>query len=297
MGPLAGPVAVWRTVQDAYSSFLAFGLLLLRNVDIVFVTASAAAAPCLFYYYQAAGKMLQYNVSWTLVSFAVVFPLTMGVSEAFRRRETAVQQLSAFRSNLISFFTAHVDWDWNITPSSVGGSASGRTHLSPEHTQAVRESCKELLDALVEMLNADRVMSPRHYFTVAGVEERSKVLAKTKDALQKGRAQMRHMSTLDEDFKRAGLVAGESSRLHAFLNQLQVAFEQLYCIKVFRTPSGLRVFTRVFIVLTPWMQGPYYAQLAVSTNIAFAIVTSVLTSFAMQGAGKPGLPRPSDRRT
>jgi hypothetical protein len=147
------------------------------------------------------------------------------------------------------------------------------------------------------MLNADRVMSPRHYFTAAGVEERSKVLAKTKDALQKGRAQMRHMSTLDEDFKRAGLVAGESSRLHAFLNQLQVAFEQLYCIKVFRTPSGLRVFTRVFIVLTPWMQGPYYAQLAVSTNIAFAIVTSVLTSFAMQGAGKPGLPRPSDRRT
>ena len=234
MGPLAGPVAVLRTIQDAYSSCLAFGLLLFRNVDIVFVTASAAAAPCLFYYYQAAGKMLQYNVSWTLVSFAVVFPLTMGVSEAFRRRETAVQQLSAFRSNLISFFTAHVDWDWNITPSSVGGSASGRTHLSPEHTQAVRESCKELLDALVEMLNADRVMSPRHYFTAAGVEKRSKVIAEMNAALQKGRAQMRHMSTLTEDFKRAGLPAPETSRLHAFFNYIQAAFEQLYCIKLFR---------------------------------------------------------------
>ncbi len=31
--------------------------------------------------------------------------------------------------------------------------------------------------------------------------------------------------------------------------------------------------------------GPYYAQLAVGTNIAFAIVTSVLTSVAMQGRG------------
>jgi hypothetical protein len=52
----------------------------------------------------------------------------------------------------------------------------------------------------------------------------------------------------------------------------------------FRTPSGIRVLTRIFIFMCPFIMGPYYALLATQTNLAFAIVTSVLTTLGMHGA-------------
>ena len=81
---------------------------------------------------------------------------------------------------------------------------------------------------------------------------------------------------------------------------------------MYHTPSGLRALTRVFILVTPWLFGclhpppplslplhfwncctlsvlllidprPYHILVANSTNLAFAIVTSCVTSLAMQG--------------
>ena len=44
-----------------------------------------------------------------------------------------------------------------------------------------------------------------------------------------------------------------------------------------------RAFARVYILLTPIAFGPYYALVAQSTNILFAILLSIITSSAMQG--------------
>ena len=86
--------------------------LLTRNmIDTLFILASAAGSVLLFYYYSPpSAKQFSMNLSWTLVSFAFIFPLTMTIrcsacptprahappltasnSECYKRRDQALQ--------------------------------------------------------------------------------------------------------------------------------------------------------------------------------------------------------------
>ena len=58
---------------------------------------------------------------------------------------------------------------------------------------------------------------------------------------------------------------------------------QLRFIKHYRTPVSLRAFARIFILILPILYGPYYADLANSTNIGFSSAFSVAISMALQG--------------
>ena len=44
------------------------------------------------------------------MSITIVFPLTMSLSEAFKRRETALDKLAILKANLYSILVAHRDW-------------------------------------------------------------------------------------------------------------------------------------------------------------------------------------------
>lgn len=60
------------------------------------------------------------------------------------------------------------------------------------------------------------------------------------------------------------------------------AIEKLYTIKVYRTPQGLRSFSRLFSVLLPPFYAPYYAQLAHDIgSLGTAIIFSIITSLAL----------------
>lgn len=45
----------------------------------------------------------------------------------------------------------------------------------------------------------------------------------------------------------------------------------------------MRAFTRLFILILPLLYGPYFAELANSTTIGFAVAFSVITSLALEG--------------
>jgi len=145
------------TVADEAGSFLSciHNLLFVNTFDIVVLTMVSVCAVCFFYYYHGEGThkdgtehMLAYNLNWTLMSITLVFPLTMTMSEAFRRRESALTQLVSFKSNVISLYLGHMDWDWYTIPSEKPDlpSLSGKTdrtskegaRLNAVHCAAVR---------------------------------------------------------------------------------------------------------------------------------------------------------------
>jgi hypothetical protein len=45
-----------------------------------------------------AGLPLSANINWTFFSFAVVFPLTFSLNEAFRRREVALMTMAQMKA-------------------------------------------------------------------------------------------------------------------------------------------------------------------------------------------------------
>jgi len=61
------------------------------------------------------------------------------------------------------------------------------------------------------------------------------------------------------------------------------AFERLRTIKMmYRTPQGLRSFSRLFSVLLPSFFSPYFAQVARDVNsLGVGIVFSIITSLAL----------------
>jgi hypothetical protein len=227
-------------LQDEYSSAVALGILLFRTADVLVLMACAVGSVWFFTYYRDhTGKALHANLSWVVVSFAIIFPLMTSVSAAFTRREAANQTLSNFRADLVSFFTAHLDWDWNVAPASVGGFTSGRARVPSDHADNVQTNCFELLEAIKRILSVKRVFSSRHFFTESGKRELAVVKDEVQDLLREGRQAMRRMSFLNEDLKRAGLPVAEGLRLNVLLNQFHAALEQLYCIKFFRYPGHI----------------------------------------------------------
>jgi hypothetical protein len=64
-----------------------------------------------------------------------------------------------------------------------------------------------------------------------------------------------------------------------------VAFEQLACLKEYRTPQVFRAFSRVYILLMPVMYGPYYCWLASETggSVGLAITFACVLQLAMAG--------------
>lgn len=56
------------------------------------------------------GQHLAVDMSWNVISLAVVFPISQGIAMGFTRRETALVQLSVFLGNARSVFEAMFTW-------------------------------------------------------------------------------------------------------------------------------------------------------------------------------------------
>jgi hypothetical protein len=188
---------------------------------------------------------------------------------------------------------AHHDWDWYSIPTckpeepvlsgraDINSKESGR--LSPTHKTEVKACLCRLIDLMFTVLSAPRVSQAKNFYTVHGVRQRREVVS-IMDALDDCVIALFHeLSRFGEKFKAGGLPAGEKSRLTAFENTIFTAYSQLRSIKDYRSPGSLRAFARVFIILTPLLFGPYYALVAESTNLAWAISFACLTTAGVQG--------------
>lgn len=83
-------------VLDLYAASKIFGLHLV-TFESLFVVASALLATTGYYVYsehRSDGKSFGANISWMIVSFAIVAPMIMQIKQAFTRRELALDVLA-----------------------------------------------------------------------------------------------------------------------------------------------------------------------------------------------------------
>ena len=72
-----------------------------------------------------------------------------------------------------------------------------------------------------------------------------------------------------------GFSSSEASRLHQYHAQMQQRFELLRVLKYYRTPQATRSFGRAYVLILPWIVGPYFAWVYEETNDDFPYALSL----------------------
>lgn len=224
-------------------------------------------------------------MNWTLLSILLVFPMSLSMGAAYSRRDKAIGSLQSFKSNVLCTFLAHLDWDWPFIPKDPAEPVvSGRgQRLSPDHVDRVFNTLKELTHLLRVLLLAPRVSQVRHFCTRLGKKQRARVLSVSAGLQRRLMLELHSLSLHVEQLKAAGLPANEAARIRQYFLNLVESVRSLLSVKRYHTPLGMRAFSRLFILLLPWLFGPYFGALATAVGIAFSISFSCTTSLALLG--------------
>ncbi|CAB9526641.1 protein Hydra magnipapillata [Seminavis robusta] len=240
-------------VTSILSIWASFKVLFIYLVTIETYIALAGSIGMTCYWYFTHKDNTTWDgggLSWVLVGFAVVLPMSNLVKMGFGRREEALKILASLRSCQTMLYHAHALWDWD--------KGNGRANADLD----ILAHCDELLDtmyvggeALVRFLTLPTSTLTRHQVTYHGQQEAHRTLdvaVQLYDVFAS--RQMVKYTKLAERIKRAGL-------------------------------SGtLRSFARVFTICLPAFYASTFAQLAIEIQslgmgIAMAVITTLcLTS-------------------
>lgn len=231
-------------------------------------------------------------MSWTLLTFAVVTPLSASVGMAFNRREKALTFLKTIRSSMINMYIAHVSWDW----PKRGQPESGRKECTVIGSDAKEKVDwvaygDEVLNGLLGLIEELRMMlllptssRARHKVLPKGIQE-AQDIHEVSERIHK--SLVRRMVTLSaqcEYLKLQGLPGNEASRIRQWETFILDGIEGLRQIKSYRTPQALRSYSRLLSVIIPPLFCPYYADLARSTgSLGLGIFYAILTAVALSG--------------
>jgi hypothetical protein len=257
LGPLDGDVEMPRlgstlaALLNFAAAFRVFKRFLITTESVI-VSAVSVASTLFFILYEIDGHRLGVNVSWTFVSFAIIYPLTGSLDAAFRRREEALKQLSVFKTNVLTFYLGHRDWDWG---------ENGRAKLPAKHVNEVRWMMVQLVCDVRNFLTAPEVARLVHLNTSRGKVAWEKGRKIQWAIAQRVRASFQKLSLTTEVLKYAGMPGNESARLRQFHKDAYMAWENLRFLKTYRTPMATRAFARVYILIHPIFWAPYYAYI------------------------------------
>ena len=205
---------------------------------------------------------------WTNV---LLFPLAFAVNAAYQRREGALSHSAEFKARCLALYLSHRCWHFDET-------------VPPDF---LRCSC-EAFGALFE--------SVRGYLTAKSEEQKVQQLRLVYDALSE-------LSLVNDVLRISGVAPPLIAALTATLAQVVSSFERLRMFSDYRTPSGIRVFIHVGLLLVPLLLVPLFAHLASEHSPAvvygagfllplpFLILLSVQKGlenpFAAEGADNP----------
>jgi len=245
---------------------------------------------------------LSVNLSWTVVSFLLAFPLQNAIREAYRRRELALLALVELRATALNVFLANAAWDWpgaetydgraedNVPKERGGGGVKKKpcnVPMAPGHAERVEALLVRVLDAVQEFLLVPRAGHARNEFPCGQQElvEISMALDVARDNILRLLGRL-HRAT--EALKAAGMPANEASRINQYNMILVKDFERLYAAKTYYTPIGMRAVMRVAIQLLPFFYGPYWLHVTRGdngektwTSIFFACAFSSMVSLLL----------------
>eukprot|EP00957_Ditylum_brightwellii_P133803 10202056-Ditylum_brightwellii.AAC.1 len=105
------------------------------------------------------------GLSWTLLSFAIITPMSSSIGMAFGRREAALRAIAALRSTAYNIYSAHAIWDWR-GPSHTSAKPTGRdarTNFSSlHHSDQVLTTLIDMGQELAQILTLPCITRARH---------------------------------------------------------------------------------------------------------------------------------------
>lgn len=222
------------------------------------------------------------GMDWIVLGFAVVTPLTVTITLAFRRRELALEHISKIKSFCFQIYLGHCIWGWKgkdqqLTPEQL----LEHTDILLEHLVGIGDELSRFLTLPTSSRSYHRMMHSGRV-KAAGIME---VAYRLLDSLYTQR--ILKISQLTEFLKDQGLSATEASRLRQYERFVGESIEMLRMIKMYRTPQALRSFGRLFTLFIPAFYSPAFAQLAkeldsLPMGIAFSIITPLILTALFQ---------------
>jgi len=282
-------VSVRLFLDDLYSAF-SVCLRLVSSWEIALYLVNAATAAAFYMYYTVAdGSYLSSKISFSLLSVAIIFPLTFQMNETFIRRDLALGYLADFKALICNITAGCCIWDFPnpITKESYGG----RSNLPRDFYLDTRDICLAMCKELHLLLSLPVTTTGRfHVFAYHARKHRRMGEYAAEHASQVScltRLLMRQVEIL----KKHGMPSNEASRINQYVWILQARVEALFQIKQYRTPQSTRSYTRFYLCVLPWFIGPYFAWLGsrnmqdevYETNPGFAMATAVLYETLLVG--------------
>lgn len=182
----------------------------------------------------------------TLIAIAIVFPIVFSIGGAYKRREAALDDYGALKAHGRAIYLAARDWLKDTDPETL---AEGRELLGD-----LMKSCRALFVNPVDRMESYEDTVYRSFS---------------------------NLSLYIQHLRNRGLTSGEVSRCNQYLSKMMVAFERVKHIYQYRTPTSLRAYSDIFIVLLPAAYGPYFAGIAGDENVALIYVMPVLFSLIL----------------
>jgi len=258
-----------NTVLDTIAHFVVF-IVVAHGSWLSFIVLSTAVLATVFYARFDNGSMAA-KLDWQFVSFALVFPVTFFLAETWRRRERALSKMAGIKSLSFWIYLAHRDW--------LHQEKLPQGHLVKVQTVLVRMLCD-----LHGYITLRRLTTRDLYFAVGKHKRFAEFEAKRSAWRREMYTQMKLLSRLCEDLKDAGLPTNEASRINQYHSLFLRDLEEVMNIKDYRTPQGIRSFSRVYVILIWALFGSYYAWVARETgSLAFAICLAGTASLALVG--------------
>lgn len=273
---------VYLILINFYATHVIFILYLLSCEMIVSVALSAGLTVYVFRVVEV--QQIGFDggsMSLTLLSFAVISPITATITMAFNRRENALAALNDLRATLLELYCAHAVWDWGQKPGVTEDSGRIKSTVNwLEHSDAFCLEVLMLVNETTRMLTLPNTTRARHKTTRAGRREAKRTDAVAGELYLSLVRRVGRLAEFCEILKREGLPPNEATRVRQYERYVLVDLEKLRVIKAYRTPQGLRSFGRLFSVFLPPFFAPLFADIAERLNslgmgIAFAVVTAV----------------------
>ncbi|KAJ9463362.1 hypothetical protein DIPPA_08802 [Diplonema papillatum] len=277
---------------DLFSAFAVMAKYVLTP-ETVFAVHNAVWSVILYNWY---ASDLAANMTWTLVSFAIVFPMTLSITRAFVRRDAALSSLSNIRALMCNILIAHCMWNWVGSGKKYDGrTAPPVTPLDKEdntiaasHRKDVLALLGRVIDAMRSYLLVPRKGRARHFYTVPGYREARWVTWAEEEGGERATKLILRLHGATEVLKAAGLPANEASRINQYVYFVSREWENLRAVKEYRTPMAMRSFTRVVVHTLPILYAPYFLYLAKGAsgeaeNIEFACVFAGVMAVFMCG--------------
>ena len=270
----------------------------LVTVDSLVGCCIATTSTCLYWYY---APQLAVSMSWNIVSLAVVFPISQGITMAFKRREQALQEFANMLGNAQAVYGAVFTWKvkedgkWVRLIDRFDNPATARRQL--------RELYDQYLVTLVAYFDTERWGRSRQQRRGCGAAEQLELQRIAHEQCLCVQSCLAQMQRLVQELKTVGLPGGEAHRLDQYVSKVGIAYERLSSLKETRTPFGFRAYARAYILLVSCIYGPAYVRLGlgVSTaekNVAFAVAFAIMVQLALSGLFEvlQGLEDPFSRR-